>query len=537
MKRITAYLLALLMTLSVFAGGSFAAFAEEQEAGDGFVWTRQGFFQDADENLLMVSLSEVEGFEGWAVSLIRGEEMIGWIIQQEGETLHGDLDYEETGEYIVTISEEGEDGLKLETESGEVYHFTPMEMPEFKLTVSVNIEGLGQISCPEPGEDVVFDEEYPFQSTYMNLEDAQTRTFGAKAAQGWHFVKWTMNGEEFSTDEIITVELTEDTDLVAVFEYDEADFVSGIDYFVLVNKTNPLPEGWEEALETVHVTNSVGDDVQVEARAYEAYLALKEDLEENDGIYLELDSAWRSVAEQQDIMDRFTEKYGAEYAARTVAKPGYSEHHTGLALDLYFKLKNDDGSFTDVYYNEDMVQYPEIWQKIRAKLADYGFILRYLEGKEHITGYAYEPWHIRFIDDIEAAHIIMDAGITLEGFLGLVSEEDVTIDLGSSELYTAEELQAASVQVKCAFAGFKGCELHTLRYAGDSCNTEENLRWLNDLDEDAGYVSAAEFLSDFHSPVEEDQPSAWSPDTEYTDWQWWLGRTADGTWQLVTWGY
>ena len=113
----------------------------------------------------------------------------------------------------------------------------------------------------------------------------------------------------------------------------------GIDYLALVNKLYPLPEGWEEALETVTTANSVGDEVEVEARAYSAYLLLKADLEENDGIYLELDSARRSVAAQQDIMGRFTEKYGADYAAKTVATPGYSEHHTGLALDLYFKVK------------------------------------------------------------------------------------------------------------------------------------------------------------------------------------------------------
>ena len=134
----------------------------------------------------------------------------------------------------------------------------------------------------------------------------------------------------------------------------KADEAASIDYLALVNKLHALPDGWEDALETVATGNSVGDEVEVEKKAYEAFLALKADLEENDGIYLELDSARRSVAAQQDIMDRFIVKYGADYAAKTVATPGYSEHHTGLALDLYFKLKNEDGSFTDVYYNEDM---------------------------------------------------------------------------------------------------------------------------------------------------------------------------------------
>ncbi len=303
-----------------------------------------------------------------------------------------------------------------------------------------------------------------------------------------------------------------------------------IDYMALVNKLNPLPDGWEDALETVHITNSVGDDVEVEKKAYEAYTRLKDDLATNDGIYLELDSARRSVAAQQDIMDRFIEKYGADYAAKTVATPGYSEHHTGLALDLYFKLNGED-----VYYNEDMMQYPEIWEKIHAKLADYGFILRYLEGKEHITGYGYEPWHIRYIDDVDIAKEIMSKGITFEGYLGAVKETDVSIDYGNSGIYTREELEEAAVQIKCKFASWEGCELQSMRYAGDECNSEENIRWMNELGGGQNYVQCAEFLMDFHSPVE--NSGAWEPDAEYTDYQWWLARTEDGGWEVMSWGY
>ena len=309
----------------------------------------------------------------------------------------------------------------------------------------------------------------------------------------------------------------------------------GIDYLALVNKLNPLPEGWEDALETVTITNSVGDEVEVEKNAYSAYLALKEDLEVNDDIYLELDSARRSVAAQQDIMDRFIEKYGADYAAKTVAVPGYSEHHTGLALDLYFKLKNEDGSFTDVYYNEDMVQYPEIWEKIHARLADYGFILRYLEGREHITGYGYEPWHIRYVDSPDIAKEITEKDITLEEYLGAVKASDVAIDLGSSEIYSEEELKEAVVQIKCKFASWEGCELHSIRYAGDESCTEENLKWMNELNKDGNYTQVAEFLMNFHSPME--QIGAWDADREYTDYQWWLARSADGGWDIVTFGY
>ena len=100
-----------------------------------------------------------------------------------------------------------------------------------------------------------------------------------------------------------------------------------------------------------------------------------------------------------------------------VAVPGYSEHHTGLALDLYLNI---DGK--DVVENEDLVKYPEVWEEIHAKLAEHGFILRYLEGKEDITGYSYEPWHIRYLDDPAIAAEITDKGETLEEYLGVADE-------------------------------------------------------------------------------------------------------------------
>lgn len=195
-------------------------------------------------------------------------------------------------------------------------------------------------------------------------------------------------------------------------EIEAKDAAAGIDYMILINQQNPLTDGWEDALETVHMTNSIGDDVEVEVKAYDAYLKLKEELEA-EGIYVDLDSARRSIAEQQRIMDDFIVQYGEEYARMTVAVPGYSEHQSGLALDLYLIIEG-----VDITENEDLVQHQEIWAKIHEKLAKYGFILRYLEGKEDVTGYSYEPWHIRYIDDPELAQEIMDSGVTLEEFLG-----------------------------------------------------------------------------------------------------------------------
>lgn len=185
----------------------------------------------------------------------------------------------------------------------------------------------------------------------------------------------------------------------------------GLDYMVLVNNKNPLPDDWMGKLLLKTTTNSVGDEVYTEANAYDAYLKLKEDLEK-EGIHTELDSAYRSVYAQQVIVDDFTKKYGADYVKTHVAEPGYSEHHTGLALDLYLIV--DDKT---VYENEDLVQYPEIWGKIHEKMPEYGFILRFPEGTKDITGVDYEPWHMRYVGSPEAAKKITESGLTLEEYL------------------------------------------------------------------------------------------------------------------------
>ena len=492
-------------------------------------WSRTGYFLDENGNMLSVTLSDIEGYEGWLVGLALGDVWYGNVLLQLGYNLRGDLvpDYEE-GEFIVTVSEEGEDGLVLTTDSGETYHFFPIEMEEAAISVTFDTEGGGSYIYAEGESTEWIDDGAPFSYSVFNINEPEVYTFRAQAWEGCNFIKWTKNGQDYSADEQITVILDESADFTAVFDWGLPVEDELIDYLVLVNKLNPLPEGWEDELELVQTTNSLGDDVLVEKFAYEAYLRMKDELAE-EGVYVDLDSAYRSVAEQQEIMDRFIAEYGPDYAAKTVAVPGYSEHHTGLALDLYLNING-----VDVYYNEDMIQYPEIWEKIHEKLPDYGFILRYTEGKEHLTGYGYEPWHIRYIENPDAAHYIMDNGISLEGYLGAVTETYPEIDYGVSGLFTPEELVEAAVQIKCKFAAWKGCELHSLRYAGDESCSDKNLAWLNSIG-DGNYVQCAEFLSNFHSPVE--GGGAWEPDQEYTDWQWWLARTEEGGWDIVSWGY
>ncbi len=209
---------------------------------------------------------------------------------------------------------------------------------------------------------------------------------------------------------------TEEETTAPVSEETETEPAPAYDYLVLVNKQNKLPDNWEDVVQLEDSVNRYGETYQVEKTALAAFYELQKDLLDNDGIIIELDSTYRSVKRQQEIWDEFEAERGLEYAQKYVAVPGYSEHHTGLAIDIC--IEKDGVRIDD---NDDMIAEKEIFAKIHAKLADHGFILRYLEGKDDITGYAYEPWHFRYVG-VDAAKEIAGKGLTLEEYLDAVPE-------------------------------------------------------------------------------------------------------------------
>ena len=185
-------------------------------------WTREGYFADENENMLCVTWMDDIDEPGWYVGIMLGELMAGGTLPQEGNALQGSLSTWEEGEepIDVTVSEEGEDGLLLTIQGGESYHFTAYDMPEATIFVTINTEGWGMIDYA-PGEEAPeLDPEWPFQSAQINLAEPETYTFAAAPEAGSIFVKWTKNGEDFSTDPVIVVLLDESADFAAVFEED-----------------------------------------------------------------------------------------------------------------------------------------------------------------------------------------------------------------------------------------------------------------------------------------------------------------------------
>ena len=224
MKKTICVLLAVVMVFSLCACGAQPETPAQETPAEPEIkdWSRAGYFMDENENMLSVTWMDGVDEPGWYVGVMIGELMVGGTLPQEGNSLRGSLSsWEEGAEPIaVTVSEEGEDGLLLEIEGGESYHFKPYDMPEATIVVTINTEGWGNIEWAEGEQAPEIDTEYPYQSAYIGLAEPKTHTFVAWPQAGSVFVKWTKNGEDFSTEPVITLLLDESADFVAVFEED-----------------------------------------------------------------------------------------------------------------------------------------------------------------------------------------------------------------------------------------------------------------------------------------------------------------------------
>lgn len=179
---------------------------------------------------------------------------------------------------------------------------------------------------------------------------------------------------------------------------------------VLVNKRNKLPDNYEPAdlvyPDVPFIFAEKLDKRKMRAEAADALEKLFAGAA-SDGIYLAGVSGYRSKATQEVLYNNYVKKDGTEAADRYSARPGHSEHQTGLTMDI-------SGSTGKCAAQDCFADTPEAaWLAEHAY--KYGFIIRYPEGKEHITGYKYEPWHLRFVGT-DIAKQIHEQGITFEEY-------------------------------------------------------------------------------------------------------------------------
>lgn len=121
---------------------------------------------------------------------------------------------------------------------------------------------------------------------------------------------------------------------------------------------------------------------------------------------------------------------------------------------------------------------------------------------------------------------------------GSAEDDALIVDYGTSELYTPSELEDAANAIIKEFDSWDSGELLRLKYDGDDANTQENIDWLNQhekADPAHPFTQCAKFVSDFHTSP--DAEGGFNQDSDYTGWQWFLGRSEGGDWVLVDWGY
>ncbi|SUM57931.1 D-alanyl-D-alanine carboxypeptidase [Staphylococcus microti] len=171
----------------------------------------------------------------------------------------------------------------------------------------------------------------------------------------------------------------------------QKDGVTYVDGHVIANKKVNLPKDY-----------APGENAEARAQLDRMIQDANE-----QGVQLVYRSGYRSYDTQVQLYNSYVARDGEAAANKYSAKPGYSEHQTGLAFDVGSVNASDD--FKTSFENTKEGQW------VQQHAHEYGFIIRYLEGKEAITGYQYEPWHLRYVGK-DLAEKIHEQGITLEEY-------------------------------------------------------------------------------------------------------------------------
>jgi len=185
-----------------------------------------------------------------------------------------------------------------------------------------------------------------------------------------------------------------------------------MDYGVLVNLTHRIPEHYFESVQLIDTIDSDGNLCRIEESTYHHFLDLVQDAS-SFGISLAINSGYRSIQEQEELFHEYVLKLGYEEASKVVSKPYYSEHHTGLAIDVNIWKKGEKELLETNEKDAIIEKKKQEYEILHSLLQKHGFILRYPKGKESITGFSYEPWHIRYVGSLVSK---LKDGMTLEEY-------------------------------------------------------------------------------------------------------------------------
>jgi D-alanyl-D-alanine carboxypeptidase len=186
--------------------------------------------------------------------------------------------------------------------------------------------------------------------------------------------------------------------------------------WVVVNKLRPLNPLNFAAGDIVDVPVAEANAARLRAPAANAATAMFAAFNAETGLEMLSQSAYRDYDTQVRVYNGWVTKLGQAEADLTSARPGFSEHQTGLAIDV--------SALPAVCSLEQCFGATPQGQWLAANAWTYGFVLRFPEGATAITGYEYEPWHFRYVGAELAAHLHETGTATLEEFFGLQAAAD-----------------------------------------------------------------------------------------------------------------
>ena len=242
------------------------------------------------------------------------------------------------------------------------------------------------------------------------LADASKDDFLISLLQDAYFIKDNLNrytayhsdNESLSARSVIEIVNTNND-----YSYYDHDIDTDIskDYLLLVNKYYHLGNDYVPD-DLVNINNKYyyGDGHQIRKAAYDAFIDMWNQAN-MEGIYFIINSGYRSFEDQQEVYDFYKNNYGTTYADSIAARPGYSEHQTGLSIDIFSTEYTTTEAFKNSTHYEWLVN----------NAYKYGFIQRYQSDTEDVTGFTEEAWHWRYVG-VEAATYLHEHDITFDEY-------------------------------------------------------------------------------------------------------------------------